>query len=97
MKAVELLRSIKSDVIDGELYLKSLDGDLVNYLVENKYTSTQTRSVETLLEFEFGEDAEVVFEWLYNTHNTEIYNLTAQQLIDTLSQKWKDTNEQYGG
>ena len=97
MKAVDLLRTIKSHIFEGDLYLKKLDNNLQTYLTENEYSTTQCRIYETLIEFEFGPDAEMVFEWLYNTFNEEVYNLTAQQLVDKLSTEWKITNEKCGG
>lgn len=97
MKAVELLKKIKKYVIEGETYLKSLDCSLRDFVSDNEYTSSQGKIYEALLEFEFGEDVEIIFEWLYDYSNTEIFNLSAEEIINILSEKWKIDNEKYGG
>lgn len=81
MQSVELLSKLKSLATKGNDFIDSLPVSIGSSFFDNEYSSSQGMINDLLISTVFGANAELVFEFLFDTYS-DLYNKSAEEVVE---------------
>jgi hypothetical protein len=94
MTALELLTTLKELVQESDNYLNSCPNDIADFVIGNQYSNAKGMMLDRMIEFEFMNSAELVFEWLYD-ELSPLYKETPKNFLKLLDDDWHSWNSKY--